>query len=775
MRSVLAVLLSSSAMLAAPAYATEDTATNDAAADSPMNVDSSNEIVVYGRGETRQVQEIGSNAISILTPGTSPLKAIEKLPSVNFQSADPFGNYEWSQRVSIRSFNQNQLGFNFDGIPLGDGSYGNYNGLHISRAVSPENIGSVRVSQGAGSIGTQATNNLGGTIETFSIDPTGDFSAQANGTFGSNGTYRAFLRLNAGTPDGARGYVSYAYGTTDKYRGHGKQDQKMVNAKLIVPVGGAEIDGWFSYSNRAEQDYQDMSMRMINTLGYRWDNTFPDYARAVLYADIANNIDNFNNRTGAPGGDGFSDQTGLPPSNPAAGNVFPDKVLTVDDAYYDAAGLRKDYVGSLGLKAPLGENFTLQVKGYYHRNDGQGLWGTPYTPGPTGAPISIRTTEYSIDRKGVFGKVSGDLGSQNITVGGWYENNDFHQARRFYALESRTKPGRSFRNFQGNPFFTQWEFDFNTKTFEYYVEDKVDIGALKINVGWKGFDVKVQASPLIQSVFPSGSIKSTDWFQPHVGAAYALGEKAELFAGFTQATRAFTGAVTSGPFSTTQAGFNAIKDRLKPETSDTYEAGLRFNSPRFNGTIGTYLVNFKNRLLGVASGPAIVGSPAILQNVGSVRSYGFEAVGDFKVGAGFGLFGSYSYTSSEYQNDVFNGAGALVAAIKGKTVVDTPKHLLRGELSYDNYGFFARVGANYMSKRYYSYLNDVSVPGRVLVDVTLGYHISDKIEIQGNVSNLFDKNYIATVGSAGFGNSGDRQTLLVGAPRQFFITLKAGI
>ena len=116
----------------------------------------------------------------MLLPGTSPIRAIEKLPSVNIQSADAFGNYEWSTRVTIRSFNQNQLGFNFDGIPLGDMSYGNHNGLHISRIVSPENIGSVRVTQGAGSLGTQSSNNLGGTVETFSMDPLDRIGGQWN-------------------------------------------------------------------------------------------------------------------------------------------------------------------------------------------------------------------------------------------------------------------------------------------------------------------------------------------------------------------------------------------------------------------------------------------------------------------------------------------------------------------------------------------------------------------------------------------------------------------
>src|SRR5206468_11594517 len=42
---------------------------------------------------------------------------------------------------------ETQLGFTLDGIPLGDGSYGNVNGLHISRAISSENIGETRVSR----------------------------------------------------------------------------------------------------------------------------------------------------------------------------------------------------------------------------------------------------------------------------------------------------------------------------------------------------------------------------------------------------------------------------------------------------------------------------------------------------------------------------------------------------------------------------------------------------------------------------------------------------
>ncbi|WP_164139879.1 TonB-dependent receptor, partial [Stenotrophomonas maltophilia] len=65
--------------------------------------------------------------------------------------------------------------------------------------------------------------------------------------------------------------------------------------------------------------------------------------------------------------------------------------------------------------------------------------------------------------------------------------------------------------------------------------------------------------------------------------------------------------------------------------------------------------------------------------------------------------------------------------------------------------------------------------------LSLGYRIHgmspwlDGLEAQLNVTNLFDKRYVSTIGSNGFVNSdpnGAFQTLLAGAPRQAFVTLK---
>ena len=582
---------------AAPAAAATD-------ATAPADAGDAEAIVVYGTGKTRQVQELSGADLAIQVAGTSPLRVISKLPSVNFQSADAFGTYEWSTRITIRGFNQNQLGFNLDGIPLGDMSYGNNNGLHISRAISAENIGRTVVSQGSGSIDTQSTNNLGGTLNFYSIDPKDALGLDASGTYGSNNTWRGFLRGGIGTRDGARAFASVVYVTTDKWKGDGKQRQLNVNAKGVLPLGSVTLDGTFSYSDRAEQDYQDLSLDQINRLGYNWDNFGPSrYALAVQVADIAANR-----------GD-----TGTTPLNPAAGTVYPAPIRTADDAYYDASGLRRDTLASVGLSAELAPAVTLKARTYLHHNEGQGTWGSPYVNSPTGVPMALRTTEYEINRKGLFASVNAEFGVNNLTVGGWYENNDFNQARRFYAYASRTNPGRDHLKFQRDPFFTQWDVDFNTKTYQYYVMDEIKLGDTTISLGWKGFKVDNRATPIVAGGRTAGTLSTKDWFQPHAGASYKFTPEIEAFAGFTQVTRAFVSATTAGPFSSSQIGFDAIKPFLKPEQSDTYEAGLRFTNGIFNGVLAGYLVNFRNRLLAIPTSVGIVGAANALQHVGGVR------------------------------------------------------------------------------------------------------------------------------------------------------------
>jgi iron complex outermembrane receptor protein len=727
-----------------------DEAADSAAADQILQ-----EVVVFGRGETRQLQGIDAAQIDYLPAGTSPLKAIEKLPGVNFQSADPFGSYEWSTRIVVRGFNQNQLGFTLDGVPLGDMSYGNHNGLHVSRAVPTENVGRVLLSQGAGALATASSNNLGGTIEFYSIDPSREFDGQLELTGGSDSTRRVFGRIESGElgATGTRFYISAADGLTEKWKGAGDQEQRMANFKVVQPIGDATLTGYYNWSDRAEADYQDLSFAILNRRGSDWDNYFPDYTAAISAAQAC-----------------------------AAGGFA---VPICDDAYWNAAGLREDSLGYLTLDLPVGEALNFRVTGYMHRNEGQGLWGTPYVATPGGAPLTVRTTEYDIDRRGLIANAAWTLGAHKLEAGVWYEDNEFNQSRRFYPELSLAGPTQDFTQFLRNPLLTQWEHVFDTRTLQFHVQDTWEVSdALRLNFGFKSMQVENDAWTVQVMGAPNfnASIEADEGFLPQVGFAWTLSDTNEVFGQFAQNTRAFVSAKTAGPFSSGAAaapGFSQVLESLNPETSTTVELGWRFRATAFEGVLSAYQVKFDDRLLAIQQGPSILGNAAILANVGSVTSQGLEAALSWRPMQYLTWFNSFAWNDSQY-DDNFTSNGVVVP-VAGKQVVDAPKVMIKSELAWDNGRFFARVDGNYVGKRFYTYLNQGGVNAQTLFNGSVGYRFAnaglfEELTVQGAVTNIADEFYISTIGSGGFTNAdpgGTAQTLLRGAPRQFFVTLKA--
>jgi iron complex outermembrane receptor protein len=709
------------------------------------------EVVIFARGVARQQQQVTAEQIDYLPAGTSPLKAIEKLPGVNFQSADPFGSYEWSTRIVVRGFNQNQMGFTLDGVPLGDMSYGNHNGLHISRAVPSEDVGRVSLSQGAGALGTASTSNLGGTLEFFTLDPASDFGARVDLTGGSDSTRRIYGRFDTGAlgGNGPRISLSAVDGTTDKWKGSGEQQQRMYSLKAVQPIGETgSVTAYYNYSDRAERDYQDLSFDIIRRRGEDWDNWAPDWTAAVAAAR-------------ACAASGF-------------GNA-----VACDDAYWDAAGIREDSLAYLGVDLPSDDGLSFSARAYMHKNEGQGLWGTPYVPTPGGAPLSVRTTEYDIDRKGALATIGWALGSHDLEVGVWIEDNDFNQARRFYPEPDLAGPTQSFTSFRSDPLLTQWEYNFNTKTLQYHLQDVISLGeTLRLTAGFKGMKVENSANT-VTGPNKSGSIEAKESFLPQLGFTWAPWEGGELFGVAARNARAFVSANTAGPFSTTAAGFVAIRDVLKPETSDTIELGWRFRGESVEGVLAAYRIKFKDRLLAIQQGPGIVGNPSVLANVGGVSTNGFEAAVNWRPMQHLNWFTSFAWNDSTFdENYTTNGNVVLVG---GKTVPDSPEMMLKTELAYDNGSAFVRADANYVDGRYYTFLNQGSVPSYTLFNASAGYRFADvamfeELTLQAAVTNLTDKFYISTVGSNGFVNAdpnGTAQTLLRGAPRQVFVSIKA--
>jgi len=462
--------------------------------------DAMEEIVILGRGETRQVQEVSHQQIDLLPAGTSPLKAIEKLPGVNFQSADPFGAYEWSARVTIRGFNQNRIGFTLDGVPLGDMTYGNHNGLHVSRAIPSELVDRVVLSQGTGGLDTASSSNLGGTVQFFSAAPADEFGANLQQMFGSDSARRTFASLNTGElGSGTKILLTAVDATSEKWKGGGEQNLRDYNLKLVQPVGGATLTAFYNYSDRMETDYQDLSFDIVERRGRDWDNFYPNWDAAVAAATACN----------------------------ASGQ---NDAIACDDAYWNASGLRKDHLGYVALALPFGENVEWNTNIYMHQNEGQGLWGTPYTPTPGGAPLSIRTTEYDLERQGIVTSVTWKVGAHEINGGLWFESNDFVQARRFYGETSLTAPSRSYEDFQRNPLLTQWEYDFDTTTRVFHLQDTWAItDSVRINAGFRSVRSENEADTIVGPV-KTGTLETDEPFLPQIGVNWRLSDDLELFA-----------------------------------------------------------------------------------------------------------------------------------------------------------------------------------------------------------------------------------------------------
>jgi iron complex outermembrane receptor protein len=118
-------------------------------------------------------------------------------------------------------------------------------------------------------------------------------------------------------------------------------------------------------------------------------------------------------------------------------------------------------------------------------------------------------------------------------------------------------------------------------------------------------------------------------------------------------------------------------------------------------------------------------------------------------------------------------------------VVNAPKTLFKSQFGYDDGNLFAKLDLDYTGKRYFTYTNDLNVAGDgrgsvdayTLLNLGAGYRLSrglgflKELAIQANVTNLTDQKYISTIGSNGFVNSGDDQTFLPGAPRQWFLSV----
>ena len=301
-------------------------------------------IVVTGR-RTRSVVEMDGVQIQKQLPGINPLKAIQTLPGVTFLTADPWGNNEQNISLFIHGFNAQQLGYTLDGIPLGDQTYGNYNGLSPQRAIISENVGRVTLASGAGDLGTASTSNLGGTIDTFSSDPKHEMGGTIAQTFGSYGTFRTFARIDSG--DLGTGSAFYLSGVRQDSRAwdfNGHQGGYQANGKFVHDDSTGKLTIYAAYSDKTEPNEDATVITPANraTAPYVRPFFYPDFAGVQTYLNSG--------------------------AYKAAGSNYRN--------YYSDAQ-RTDYLAYAKYDWHVSDRVTWSNQAYAHHNDGVGVVAGP--------------------------------------------------------------------------------------------------------------------------------------------------------------------------------------------------------------------------------------------------------------------------------------------------------------------------------------------------------------------------------------------------------------
>ncbi len=712
-------------------------------------------VSVVASGETRQVQKISSVDIQALPPGSSALKALDKLPGVNFQSSDPWGAYEWSTQITLHGFDQSRLGFTLDGIPLGAMSYAVTSGLQITRAITSDNLASVELAQGAGALGTASNSNLGGTVQFFSADPDSTAGARVSQTFGSDNTHRSFVRFDSGDYHGFSSYLSYAHADTDKWKGYGDQKSDQLNLKSLFQWGdGNRVSLFVDSVRHKEYDYQDLSLTSQRVLGWNYDYLQPDWAQAV---QIANAI------------------YGKGPY-PASLDGLPADYDKGDVNYYAGGGIRRDDLVGISGMFNLGGSATLNLGSYYHHNRGEGQWVTPYLASSATVPLAMRTTDYGLDRAGVTGSLAFSLASNDIELGVWGEDASTNQERNYFYLSG---PFTYLSNFYASeaPFYRGFLQHYDTTTRMGYVEDTIHLmdDRLTVNFGSKALNTTTTAQSRVPTTaLAQGKVKASSGFLPQAGVDYKLDANQDIYASYSKNQAAY-GFL---PFSQSQASFDGGKATLKPEQSQTIEFGYRAKGETFEASADAYYTRFSNRLLAVSPCSAVQTCSSILNNVGSVKSTGVDLAVIWKPVDHVRWLNSLSYDSSKYQDNYLNSG---VVATKGKYVVGIPTWMYTSNVSYTAGAWSANLDGKYTGRRYITYLNDSQVPSYWLFSAGVNYDVGavsmiKDVSLGLNITNLANKHYFASTGTNGYvasDPSGYNQTLQAGAPRQVFFTINA--
>jgi iron complex outermembrane recepter protein len=275
---------------------------------------------------------------------------------------------------------------------------------------------------------------------------------------------------------------------------------------------------------------------------------------------------------------------------------------------------------------------------------------------------------------------------------------------------------------------------------------------------------------------------------PGVGATFALNQGLSIFASYA---RGFSAPRTDNLY-------RAPIVNVKPETTDSFDLGVRYISGRYQAQGTLWKINYQNRIVTSFDPETNI---SVDRNVGTAKSWGFDGsvgVHAFKV---LNLLGLVSYTNAKLSDDITIGtvrytvgtgpasplspfqylcsplptSGSANVQVCGRTsgkfVVETPKWQFGGRVEVKLKPVTLAVQAKHVSSRFATDVNDVLVKGYTTVDLDGRLELpwvldNSKTYLQVNVINLLNEHYFGNLSTSinayGIGHSDPRFTPVAG-------------
>ncbi len=335
-----------------------------------------------------------------------------------------------------------------------------------------------------------------------------------------------------------------------------------------------------------------------------------------------------------------------------------------------------------------------------------------------------------LEHKILLGAEYGDQKSANRRINGTLSSSTFNLATRVFPTVNFNVLNRD----------TVSDVEF----FSAYVQDQISIGEhidVVAGLRYDSFDIQgIDLFPAIDRPFA----RKDDKISPRLGLIFKPQENISLYGSYSQSFLPRSGDQFL-TLSTTQ-------ENLAPEKFTNYELGAKWDiRPNFNVTVAVFQLDRSNA---TTPDPA---NPLASINVGKTRTKGVELSVAGRITPEWQVHGGYSYQD---------------AALAGNDTVrlgQVPKH--QASL-WNRYDFTDRlaagVGIIHQSSQFAAIRTSpttAKLPSFTRVDAALYYDVSNEVQLQLNVENLFDTAY--------FSDAHNNNNISTGAPVNGRFTIRA--